>query len=308
MIALGHVALLRPWWLAGLPLVALLFALSKPRGGALASWENAADAHLLAAMVARGAATGGRVRAPAILATLCLGFVALAGPAIQRTSQDRLRNLDATLIAIDVGSDMSGPGAIREAASTAHDLLQHIGARQAGLIVYGGDAYVASALTDFTGGIDADLFALDDQTVPDPGVRPDRALALAGKTLEEAHILSGDVVLISGGGGLEGQATARAAGALEAAGHRVYVVAATPTGTTMNARSAAALQGVADAGGGFVVPLSDTSRLGAALADEAIHRTGNSLVNALDWQDFGRWLLAFAAIPLLLGFRRAATT
>lgn len=307
MIALGRFALLRPWWLLALLLVVLLLLMSKPRGGALASWEKAADAHLLAAMVARGAATGGKLRAPAVLITLIIGILALTGPAVQRTDQNRLRNLDATIIVVDVAQDMSNEGEIREAASAAHDVLQHMSARQAGLIVYAGDAYIASALTDFTGAIDTDLFALDDTTVPDPGIRPDRALALAKKMFEESHIINGDVILISGGGGLEGQGAARAAAALAAAGHRVYAIEATPDRKPMNARSASALAAVAAAGNGFAVDMTRPGRLLDALSNEAIHRTGDSLVNALDWHDFGRLLLVLAAVPLLLGFRKAVT-
>ena len=308
MIALGHFAILRPLWLLALPLVAVLFYVSKPRGGALAGWERATDSHLLAAMVARGAASGGKLRAPAILLTLLFGILALAGPAIQRKSQDRLRNLDATIIVMDASSDMTGGQTIREAASAAHDVLEHVSARQAGLIVYAGDAYVASALTDFTGAIDTDLFALDDQTVPDPGVRPDRALALAKKMLDEAHVIGGDVVLISAGGGLEGTGAVRQAAALAAAGHRVYTMnAASQALKAIAARRGAALAAVATAGGGFAVEMLQSQRLLETLSNEAINRTGNSVVNALDWRDFGRLLLLLAALLLLFGFRKAVT-
>lgn len=302
MIALGHVALLRPWWLLVLPVVLVLFLLTRPRGGHLAGWEKAADDHLLAAMVARGGAGGGSFRAPAVLATLVLGILALAGPAVQRTNQERLRNLDATVLVVDVSQDMAAGGAIRVAAAAAHDILRRTAARQAGLIVYAGDAYVASALTDFTGAIDTDLFALDDTTVPDPGVRPDRALALAHKMLEEAHIISGDVILISSGGGLEGAAADRQAQALAAAGDHVYAVA-----VSAGPRRAAALQRVAAAGDGFAVDVGDPGRLYDVLDNEAIARTGNSAIRSLDWRDLGRYLLVLAALPLLLGFRKAVS-
>lgn len=308
MITFGTLAFLRPWWLLGLPVLAALFLWSKPGEAGLGAWDKAAEPHLLAAMVARGARTAsGRWRAPAVLFTLLIGLIALAGPAVRRTDQDRLRNLDATVLVVDVSQDMRGSVAIREAASAAHDVMQHLSARQAGLIVYGGDAYVASALTDFTGAIDTDLFALDEDTVPDPGVRPDRALGLARKMLQDAHIIAGDVVLISAGGGLKGTGAIRAAAALADSGQRVYVVDATPEGREGKAERSASLAAVAAAGGGFVVPLGSPQPLLDALSNEAIHRTGNSLVNALDWHDLGRFLLLFAAVPLLLTFRKAAT-
>ncbi len=302
MIVVGSVALLRPWWLLAIPAVALVYLLSRPRGGALAGWDEAADPHLLAAMVARGAAVAGaRLRAPALLVTLLVGIVALAGPAVRRQDRDRLRNLDATIIVVDVSQGMGGQ--IREAASASHDVIAHIGARQAALIVFAGDAYLASALSDSPSALDTDLFALDDTTVPDPGVRPDRALALAGRVLEEAHILDGDVVLFSSGGGLGGTAAIRAAAALSRQGHRVFTVDAAARGT---GSARAALDALAAAGGGFAVPMLQPDRLLEALSSEAIRHTDSSIVNALNWRDLGRLLLGLATFPLLLGFRKAA--
>ena len=302
MITLGHFALLRPWWLVALAAVALLYLLSRPRGGTLAGWDEAADPHLLAAMVARGAAAAGtRLRAPAILVTLLVGIVALAGPAVRRQDHDRLRNLDATIIVMDVSQDMGGH--IREAASAAHDVLAHTGGRQSALVVFGGDAYLASALSDSSGALDTDLFSLDDTTVPDPGVRPDRALAIAGRMLDEAHIIDGDVVLFSSGGGLGGTGAIRAAAALARQGHRVFAVDAMVRGS-VSAR--AALEAVAAAGAGFEVPMLQPDRLLEALSDEAVRHTGSSLVSAMNWRDLGRLMLALAALPLLLGFRKAA--
>ena len=300
MIVMGAVALLRPWWLLALPAVLGLYLLSRPRGGALASWEAASDPHLLAAMVARGATGAGpRARAPAVLVTLVAGILALSGPAVRRQQADRLRNLDATVIVIDVSQRMADGGRIRQAASAAHDVLDHLGARQSGLIVYAGDAYVASALTNAPAALETDLFALDDETVPDPGIRPDRALAAAGKLLDEAHIISGDIVLITSGGGLDGTAAIRAASGLAEAGRRVYAMTVGPS-------SSASAGAVAAAGGGFAVAMAHPDRLLATLADRSIDRTGSSAISALTWRDLGRVLLLIAAAPLLLGFRKAA--
>ncbi len=305
MIAIGSFAILRPLWLLALPFVVGLLYLTKSRGGTLGGWERAADPHLLKAMVARGTATIGKRRAPAVLLTLLFGTLALSGPAIHRSGQDRLRNLDATIIVMDTSADMVGGQTIRDAASAAHDVLEHAGARQTGLIVYAGDAYVASALTDFTGAIDADLFVLDDQTVPDVGVRPDLALALAKRMLDEAHVIKGDLILISGGGGLDAAAVRQAA-ALASAGHRVYAMdAAGPATAGLAGHRRAGLEAVAAAGGGFSVAMLHPQRLLAALANQAIDRTGDSMITAFAWRDLGRFLLLLAALPLLFEFRRA---
>ncbi|WP_158810065.1 VWA domain-containing protein [Beijerinckia sp. L45] len=305
MIALGDVALLRPWWLLALPLLALLFVLTKPKSGALTSWQRAVDSPLLAAMVARGGTSGaGRVWTPIVLAVI-VGILALSGPAIRSVDQDHLRNLDATLIVMDLSQDVAGGAQLRTAASAAHDVLDHSSARQAGLILYAGDAYLASALTDDTNGIDPLLFALDDKTVPDPGTRPDRALSLARKVLREAHIIQGDVVLITGGGGLDSEATRKEATALRTAGHRVDVLSLTSSGEGDSRRSAA-IAAVASAGGGLAEAALTPERVLAALSDQSIQHLGSSAIIAIGWRDIGRFLLIAAAFPLLLGFRRVA--
>ena len=302
MVSVGDVALLRPWWLLALPVLTLLFLLSRPRGDVLSAWRRAADPWLLAAMVARGGASGGGDRTPVILAVV-LGVLALSGPALRRPDADRLRNLDAILVAIDLSQDVARGASLRVAASAAHDVLAHSAARQAGLILFAGDAYLASPLTDDANAIEPLLFSLDDATVPDSGVRPDLALALAGRVLRDSRIIRGDVVLISGGGGLDGEGARKEAAALRAAGHRVdTLLVSDPAGIAASRR--AKLAGVASAGGGLADDADGPDRVLQALGSEAIRHLGTSAFAGIAWRDLGRFLLAGAALPLLFAFRR----
>ena len=153
MIVFAHFALLRPWWLLALPALGLFFYLTKPGGGALAGWERAVDQPLLAAMAARGGVSGGKdVWLPAI-AALVLTIFALSGPAIRVNDQGRLRNLDATLIVMDLSSDVTNVARLRATATVVSDVLDHAGTRQTGLILYAGDAYLASGLSDDRSGM-----------------------------------------------------------------------------------------------------------------------------------------------------------
>ena len=308
MIAFGDVAILRPWWLLALPLLGLLLALTKPRGGALVGWRRAVDQGLLAAMVARGGVSGGKaVWSPTILA-VAIAIVALSGPAWRSAVQDRLRNLDATLIVLDLSQDATGSATLREMASAAHDILDHSAARQAGLILFAGDAYLASALTNDTNAIDPLLFALDDKTVPDPGARPDRGLDLANKVLREAHIIQADVVLISSGAGLDNEASRTSASLLRGAGHRVDTIFVPDPGRDAAAEGmrAAALAGIARAGGGLAETVAHPDAILDALSRQTISHLGASAIAAIGWRDLGRFLLIAAAVPLLLGFRRVS--
>ncbi|MDR3461198.1 MAG: VWA domain-containing protein [Beijerinckiaceae bacterium] len=307
MMVFAGFALLRPWWLLVLPALGLFFYLTKPGGGALTGWARAADESLLAAMAARGGVSGGKeVFLPAILA-LVVGIFALSGPALRVHDQHSLRNLDATLIVMDLSTDVTDSARLRAAATVASEVIDHAGTRQTGLVLYAGDAYLASALSDDRSGIDPLLFALDSQTVPDAGVRPDRALKLAQKLLSEAHILRGDIVLISGGGGLNGDGTRQLAAALHASGHRLDTIFVSGAGIDRSDDTlrAAALASIAGAGGGLAATVAAPENVLEALSNQVALNLENSAISGLGWLDLGRFLLAVAAIPLLLGFRRA---
>ena len=256
-------------------------------------------------MVARGAAgVGSRVRAPAVLLTLVIGIVALAGPAIRRQDQSRLRNLDATVIVVDASQTMADGGQLRDAASVAHDVLDHLSARQAALIVYAGDAYVASALTDFTNAIETDLFALDEETVPDPACGRTARWRLPARCWTKRTSSTGDVILITSGGGLDGTDGDPRRGRLGRGGP------ARLRDGGVGQRRAAHRGGDRRGGGrGRRDSLSTCApERGCSTPCQAkVHRShGQQRHQRLTWRDLGRLLLVFAAMPLLLGFRKAA--
>ena len=295
MMALGGYALLRPLWLLGLPVLAALVFAGR-RGGRLGDWRRAIDPALLEAMLARGAAVPGRpARGLAPGAVMALVLLALSGPAVQRAGAERFRNLDALLLLIDLSGDTARGLPLQQMKSAAHLLLERAGARQAGVIVFGGDAYLASGLTTDANATDAVLFALDGDTVPDPGARPERALAMARRILREAAIARADVVLVSGGGGIAAAAM-REAVLLARDGHAVSTLAA--------GAGQGALAALAAAGQGVAAAAASPGPVLEAAGGRAIARLGDSALSGLVWQDLGRWLLALAALPLLTLFRR----
>ena len=305
MIALGTFALLRPAWLLALPLLMLALLLTRPGTGGLADWPRAIDPPLLAAMLRRGAVQGGgRTGWNGLLAVGVLVILGLAGPALLRPDAGRLRNLDATLVVIDLSREAVHGHLLAQAQTAAQRLLAFSGGRQLGLILYAGDAYLASPLTNDTAAMSSLLFAIDAETVPDPGVRPERALALARKVLEEASILRGDVVMVSSGAGLGASASAQAQ-LLAAAGHRLETLFL-PGGNAADADRRAGLEALAALGGGTGADVARAGPLLDALSGQNVLHFGRSGLNVLAYQEFGRWLLVLAALPLLLAFRREA--
>ena len=301
----GALALLRPWWLVALPLAAFLYW--RLQAGGAAGWRRAVDPPLLAAMVERGMAVGGRPPGlNALIGAIVLIALGLSGPAIKRIDADRFRNLDATLIVLDGSAEATQGAALRQATTAARLVLESAAGRQTGLIVYAADAYVAGALTDDAAATTALIFALDDQTLPDPGARPERALALARSLLRDAGVASADIALVSAGDGV-GDAALREAKALAGEGHHLHTVFAPPALRSDPPEPArrAALAALAAAGDGIGADAARPDPVLDALAGRSIRRLVASSVNALYWRDYGRILLALAALPLFFVLRRA---
>lgn len=307
MIVLGAFAVLRPWWLLGLPVVAGLMAFTRARAAGLGDWERAMDTHLLAALKARGAAAGsGGGALWTAVAAITLIVLALSGPALRQSAGGALRNLDATLIVLDLSNDATAGAQLRQAQTAAQRVLDRAGARQLGLILFAGDAYLAGPLTDDAAATGALLFALDGQTVPDPGNRPARALAMARRVMREAGIIAGDVVLISAGAGLDANASRESAG-LRIDGHALhtlYIAHAEATDIPDSTRRSA-MAALAIAGGGLGADVAHPGPVLDEMAGRALQHVGAGRLGIPGWLDIGRWLLLAAALPLLALFRRA---
>lgn len=309
MTALDAYALLRPWWLLAVPVIALLALRAASRAAPLGDWARAVDPALMALMVRRGAVLGGRRQAN-LAAAIAAGLtaLALAGPAVERKDAATFRNLDATVIVADLSRSVTEGGGLKDLRQTAQGVAEAAGTRSVALVVYAGDAYLAVPPTTDRDSFGTTLFALDADTVPDRGSHPERGLALARRTLSEAGTVAADVVLITDGDGI-GEAALREARAIRERGWRLqglFVPAqvSLPAGAPKPDR--AALDQVVAAGGGTAADLADPAPvLGAVGAGTAQHLAAGGYA-VLAFADLGRWLLLLALVPALILFRRSA--
>lgn len=287
--------LLRPWWLAALPLLALAAAMLWRRGAEAGGWERVMPPGMLAGMMALGHLRRGsgwqRLAPLAGAAALALG---LAGPALPRADAPVFAQSDAVVIAIDMSDSVAAGPALADAQASAAGLLTRLAGRPVGLILYANEAYAVAAPTDDPATLESQIAVLDAEIMPDEGSHPAAALSLAGEML--AGLKRADLVLVSDGGGIDAATHAEAARLAEA-GVRIsaLTVEGEPSGDPQALR-ALANGAVAEAGSpGAVI---------AALAGGGIDRD-RALV-ALQYRDVGPWVAALALLPLLLRFRRQA--
>lgn len=309
MIELFGLALLRPWWLLGLPLAAAVAFAAVRQAGGLGDWRRAVDAHLLDALARRGAVVAGKGRG-ALVAAITASLIALAllGPASERSDASGFRNLDTVILALDLSRSVAESPEFRDAKIAALAAAEAAGTRQVAVIAFAGDAYLVAPPTTDRKGLETTLFALDGQTVPDLGSAPARALGLARKTLKDSGAVGCDVVLISDGGGIDDGARGEASG-LAADGHALHALYVTPktvTGAPPGPKQSGRpeLDALATLGGGVSAPVGEPQAVEERLARRPAERLGPGAYASLVWFDYGRWLLVLAAFPALLLFRR----
>ena len=297
-----EVILLRPLWLLLLPGVVFLAVLLRRRAGAVGDWSRVIAPHLMQAMAALGRIEGGgrRISGGGALVAGAVIVIALSGPALERRESVGFRNLDGVIFVVDVSASMTGDANWPRSRTMGRIAVAALGAKPAALIVFAGDAYIASALTRDSDQIGLTLALLDQDTVPDPGSRPARGLTLAAEMLRQAGIVAGDVVLISDGGGA-GPDVIDAARAIRAAGARLSVVLA-PTEQGDPATAFAPLARIGDA---ELFTLAEADRLVARMGQSARMRMEALGHRRMFWADYGRVLLLLALIPLGGLFRRS---
>ncbi|MEQ8254700.1 MAG: VWA domain-containing protein [Roseovarius confluentis] len=292
------VTLLRPLWLLALPVLAgLAWWLWSQRQG-LGDWQRAADPGMIRAMAALGRveAQPGRSGLWAGMAVLVIAVLALAGPAVERRDTPSFRNLDGVLFVVDASSSVTEDDRWPQMQALGRFGLANLGTRPGGIVVYGGDAYLATGMTLDHLQLGQTFSLIGPELVPDPGTRPARALALAVARLEEAEIIAGDVVLFTDGAGL-GPESLRLAARLSEIGARLSLV---------GMGDAPALVTHAQAGGGQVFGLNDAEALAGWLVQDMAARLERQDYPLIFWIDMGRYLLLLAAVPMLLMFRRQA--
>ncbi len=307
-MTLAGLTLLRPWWLLALPVVVGLALYAVRRAAPLGDWGRAIDPALMAYLTRSGAVLGGR-RGANLAAGLCAAglVLALSGPAVERRDAGTFRNLDETVLVVDLSRSVAEGGNLQGVREAAAAVAEAAGTRPVALVVYAGDAYLAVSPTTDRDSLGTTLFALAADTVPDRGSHPERGLALAGRTLAEAGVIAADVVLVSDGDGI-GEAALREAAAIRARGWRVVTlfVPATKPLPGVPAPDPTALARLSAAGGGVSADIADPGPVLEAVGAPTAQHLAAGGYGVVAFADLGRWLLLLAALPALLLFRRSA--
>lgn len=295
-MSIADLSLLRPLWLIVLPGLVVVALILRRRQVGIGDWNRVVDPALLAALRALGRVEDQAVGRRGTVALIAAGLItlALAGPAIERRDAAAFRNLDGVVFVLDASPSVTESDRWPALQAMGRFGIAALGSRPAGLIVFGGDAYVATDMTGDTPQLGLTFSLIDKDTVPNPGSRPERGLELAARMLRDADVLAGDVVLLSDGGGF-GPGALEQAAAIAAQGARLSVVA------TLRSPE---IETLAATGGGQVFDLDQTDDLAGFVRISGRERLEKQDYPLLFRADYGRYLLILALFVVLALFRR----
>jgi len=319
---------IRPLWLLAVPVGPLLAWWLWQRSGGASNWQGICDQQLLQHLLVT--VGGARSRVPfALLAVAWLvATLAMAGPSWQRQLQPVFSNTQGRVIVLDVSRSMDAvdlkPSRLSQARFKVADILRQPFDGQYALVVFAGDAFTVSPLTDDADTLLNMLPALDTNVVPVQGSRADLGLQMGGELLTQTEIKHGELILVTDG---INEQTKTQAAELLSQGYRVNVMAVgTRTGGPISLIEGGflkdqagnivlpgveytKLQQVAQVGGGVYVELqADDSDIKTLVADNPVDSftlelKQTELTSEL-WLDQGPWLVLLLLPLAAIAFRR----
>jgi len=318
---------IRPYWLlAIIPFVVIVTLMIRNKLGQ-GNWSAVCDAELLPFLLQEKAFNPSRwVLTTGAIAAL-LVIIALTGPTWQRLPSPVFRNESALVIALDLSRSMDAedikPSRLIRARYKIADILKQRKDGQTALLVYAGDAFTVTPLTDDTKTIDSQLSALTTDIMPSEGNNTGIVLEKAVELFKQAGLQKGQIVLVTDS--VDSDKTLATVKALDG-----YTLSILGVGTTDGAPVALPEGGfLKDEQGTIVVPKLDASALAKlAQAGKGVYQTITAndadiktLLSAVDkpvqqegkenknllldqWEDKGPWLLLLVLPLAALSFRK----
>jgi len=318
---------IRPYWLlAIIPYVVIVILMLRNKLSQ-GNWSAVCDEELLPYLLQEKAVNQSRwpLTTGAIAALWVI--IALAGPTWQRLPSPVFRNESALVIALDLSRSMDAedikPSRLIRARYKIADILKQRKDGQTALLVYAGDAFTVTPLTDDTETIDSQLSALTTDIMPSEGSNTEIVLEKAVELFKQAGLQNGQILLVTDSVNLDN--TLPTVKALDG-----YTLSILGVGTADGAPIALPEGGfLKDEQGTIVIPKLNTGDL-AKLAqtgkgvyqtitandadiqtllssvDKPVQQQGKENKNLLldQWEDKGPWALLLVLPLAALSFRK----
>ncbi len=192
---------IRPYWLlAMIPFVVIVILLLKTKLSR-GNWASVCDPELLPYLLEDKATTQSRWPLTTGTITTLLLIIALTGPTWQHLPSPVFRNDSALVIALSLSRSMNAeditPNRLTKARYKIADILTQRKDGQTALLVYAGDAFTVTPLTDDVETIKSQLPALITNIMPSEGNNTALALNKAVELFKQAGLQKGQILLVT---------------------------------------------------------------------------------------------------------------
>lgn len=182
-----------------IPLAALLAGLIYTFGSKC-TWSNICSKELLPYILVENVKRKRMLKFLPLL-TLSLLILALAGPSWKETPQPLIKSQSGLIIALDLSPTMDAedikPSRLKRALYKVNDLLNTRKEGQTALIVFSGDPFIVTPLTDDIETIKALLPALDTKIMPSSGHDVSKTISKAAELFNQTGISEGSILLLT---------------------------------------------------------------------------------------------------------------
>ncbi len=329
MNALADFHFLYPLWFLLVPVVLAFWWWLSRQSTQSQAWQHFIDERLKPFVISGQEEGKSRWLRHALLITSLLAIIALAGPSWQKRQLPAFQSQQGLVVVLDLSQSMLAtdvtPNRINRARFKLLDLLKLREEGQTGLVVFAGDAFAVSPLTEDVENIIEQAKNLSPQIMPVQGSLIYRGIDEAALLLQQAGYATGDILIIADGVSNLSR-TLQSAEASAAAGYRISVAAVgteegapiplaqndfvrTDQGQLVIAQlDSQALEQIASIGKGLFqeLKLSDDDVEGF---QQFFSQDKSSLLNdkkttVEHWHNEGIWLLWLLVLPVLLLFRK----
>ncbi|RUR18384.1 VWA domain-containing protein [Legionella sp. km535] len=294
---------LRPWWLLlVIPLIGLAFVLWRqtPR---LHAWGEVCDSHLLGHLIQSKRQGTRKFSVILLLLSVFFMIISIAGPSWVKLPVPTYRPIEPRVLVLDMSDNMMAddltPNRLSRAKFKLHDVLTRKDVGQFGLIVFTGEPFVVSPLTDDGQTISSLLSSLTQDVMPVGGQNLVSALNEASQLISQAGYQHGQILVLTAD--TPSSDAINKAKKLAQSGIHSSILP-----VRADSKLNPLFQNFANAGNGQLLRYSSDSRD----LDLWLNSTGNeeyALSKEDDiplWRDEGRWFLIPALMFLLPVFRR----
>jgi len=292
---------LRPWWLILLIIPFILYFSYNNRLHTTSSWEKVCDKNLLNFLLIKGSSLQRRVITYLSIVGFFFAVLAVSGPSWIKREVDSMSSLNPLMICLNLSSDMMEqditPNRLARAKYAISDLLTGIHQMSSGLIVYSGEPFLITPITEDNKIISNLLSSIDFNIMPENGDRLDRALLLAQESLKNSGWNYGNIIIFAADVGQEFANTLQIAKTIGAEGYSVYVV---NTSAEFNSK----LQKIAEQGNGIYFNITDINQLINHISKEHSSKLQNSNNKISQWLDYGYYLVFIPLLCCLYMFRK----